>query len=54
MTTGLYMLRALQLGLTLSDLDRIEYGMVLDVITESGNDNCEYNDIATQADFDKF
>ena len=54
MTTGLYMLRALQLGLTLSDLDRIEYGMVLDVITEAGNDNCEYNDIADQADFDKF
>lgn len=54
MTTGLYMLRALQCGLALSDLDDVEYGMVLDIITESGNDNCEYDEIATQADFDKF
>lgn len=42
------------MGLTLDDLDGMEYGMVLDVLTEAGNDNCEYKQLASQADFDKF
>jgi hypothetical protein len=38
----------------LADLDVLDYGMVVDIITESGNDNTEYNQLATQEDFDRF
>ena len=54
MTCGLYMLRVLQSGLRLDDLDNLTLGMVYDIFTESGNDSCEYKRIATQADFDAF
>lgn len=54
MTTALYLLRAVQIGLTIADLDSLEYGQVMDMITESGNDGCKYAELATQADFDKF
>lgn len=54
MTTALFLLRAIQAGLTFDDLDSLEYGMVLDVLTEAGNDNCEYRQLATQEDFDRF
>lgn len=47
-------LRAIQIGLTLDDLDRLEYGFILDLITESGNDGEHYNQLATQEDFDRF
>lgn len=53
-TTGLYMLRCLQIGLSPSELHDLEYGMVLDMMIEQGNDNEEYDDIATQEDFDTF
>lgn len=53
-TTALFVLRALQAGLTLRDLDEMESGEVTDIIIEQGNDNCEYQQIATQEDFDKF
>lgn len=48
------MLRALQVGLSLSDLDFLEYGEVTNIIIEHANDNCEYQQIASQADFDRF
>jgi hypothetical protein len=48
------MLRCLQIGLSLSDLDRIDYGMVMDMVIESGNDNCEYKQLASQEDFDRW
>lgn len=48
------MLRCLQAGLRLGDLDHIEYGMVMDIITESANDQYKYKELATQADFDSF
>lgn len=54
MNTALYILRALQAGLTLSDFEVLDYGMVIDVITEQGNDNYKYKPVATQADFDKW
>ena len=47
-------LRALQAGLTLSDIDYVEYGELTDIIIEQSNDHCDYNELATQADFDKF
>lgn len=54
MTTALFVLRAFQVGLTLTDLDSLEYGFVVDMLTEAGNDDCEYDVLATQEDFDRF
>ena len=48
------MLRAVQMGLTMDDLDGLEYGMVVDMMTENSNDDCEYNTVATQEDFDRW
>lgn len=44
----------LQLGLTIADLDRLEYGMVEDILIERENDNFDYKQLATQEDFDRF
>ena len=54
MNLAVFLLRAIQIGLTLDDLDSLEYGTVTDMITESLNDNCEYKELASQEDFDKF
>lgn len=54
MSTALYLLRATQLGLRISDLNVLDYGMVIDMMTESSNDNEKYQEVASQSDFDKF
>lgn len=54
MTTGLFLLRAVQMGLSVSDLDGLEYGTVLDMMIEAANDDCAYRQVATQEDFDRF
>ena len=54
MTTALFLLRCTQMGLTMEDLDRLDMGMVLDMLTESANDDYDYPRKATQEDFDKF
>lgn len=38
----------------MSDLDTLNYGDVVDIMTEKANDSFEYRELATQADFDKF
>lgn len=48
------MLRCIQAGLKLSDLDDLSHGFVLDIFTESDNDNYKYKELASQADFDRF
>ena len=48
------LLRALQIGLTLEDLDYIDYGTLQDILTEKSNDDYDYDIIATQEDMDKF
>ena len=48
------MLRALQVGLRLDDLDQLEVGQVIDLCTEMGNDHEHYDTRATQDDFDRF
>lgn len=54
--TALYMLRAKQLGLSLTEMEQLEEGLVLDMLTEAGNDNesDSYQEVATQEDFDRF
>ena len=56
MTTALLLLRCLQIGLSLRDLDLITIGMVNEMYAESANDQCEdeYEQIADQGDFDAF
>lgn len=54
MTTGLFLLRAAQLGIPISDLDLLTIGMVQDMYIEAGNDEIEWPVVATQEDFDKF
>ncbi len=48
------MLRCLQVGFRLEDLDHIDYGMVMDILVESGNDDYKYKAVASQKDFDAF
>jgi len=54
MTTPLFLLRCIQLGLSIGELDLLTIGMVNDMYAESRNDDCKYNQLASQADFDKF
>lgn len=54
MNTALYMLRAVQLGLSVKDLEQLEVGLVMDMIIESGNDSAHYETVADQSDFDRF
>ncbi len=54
MTTALYVLRCIQAGLRLSDLNALEYGMIMDILTESANDDYKYKEVASQDDFDRF
>jgi len=54
MTTGLFMLRCKELGLSVFELEQIEFGLVMDMMTESDNDSYQYPYKATQKDFDKF
>ena len=54
MSTALFVLRAKQIGLTLDEMDELDFGFVLDMFTESVNDNFDYKQVATQADFERF
>lgn len=56
-TKPLFLLRCLEIGLSLSDLDLLTIGMVLDIWTEKGNDCYKYGEkdtmrVAGQQDFD--
>lgn len=57
-TTGLVLLRCCQLGLSMSDLDELDMGMIYDMLIEQANDQAEdaYETVreATQADYDNF
>ena len=54
MTTALFFLRTIQIGLSLDDLDALEYGAVMDLMVESDNDSLKYKELAGQDDFDRF
>lgn len=54
MTTPLFLLRSVEIGISISDLDLLTVGLVIDMWTEKANDIVKYNKIATQDDFDKF
>ena len=54
MTTPLFLLRCVELGIAISDLDLLTIGLVIDMWTEKGNDDVKYKKEATQEDFDAF
>lgn len=55
MTTPLFLLRCVQLSISIRDLDLLTIGMVNDMYAESSNDEYKgYAQIATQKDFDLF
>ncbi len=53
-TAALFLLRAVQLGLTMKDLNEVTVGMVLDMYVEMSNDHVKYAELATQEDMNNF
>ena len=54
-TTPLFLLRCVQLGISVRDLDLLTIGMVNDMFVESRNDEYKgWRQIAQQEDFDRF
>lgn len=54
MTTPLFLLRCIQLGLSIKDLELLSIGLINDMYAESNNDDYKYATLATQEDMDKF
>ena len=54
MNTPLFLLRVYQMGMRITDLEQLDYGTVMVMMTESANDSAEYRYVANQTDFDKF
>ena len=54
MTTPLFLLRCMQIGLSISELDLLTIGTVNDMYAEMSNDDYDYAEIATQEQMDKF
>lgn len=56
MTTALFLLRCVELGIGIADLDYLTIGLVLEMFTEKGNDeeSDSYSVIADQSAFDAF
>ena len=54
MTTRLFLLRCVEVGISIQDLDLLTIGIVLDMWTEKANDDMKYEQVAQQEDFDKF
>ena len=50
----MYQLRACQIGISFEDLFLLRKGEVLDMFIENMNDHEQYNEQATQEDFDTF
>jgi len=48
------LLRCIQAGISLHDLDLLDVGMILDILKERSNDDLEWPVIATQEDIDNF
>ena len=54
MTTPLFLLRCLQIGLSLDELDLLTIGMVTELFLERLRDDENFSYIGTQEDFDSF
>ena len=54
MTTALFMLRCVQLGISIADLDLLTIGSINDMFIESKRDSYEWAEQASQSDMDRF
>ena len=54
MTTPLFLLRCVEIGISIRDLDLLTIGMILDIRTDKANDGVKYDRIAGQEEFDRF
>lgn len=54
MTTPLFLLRCIQMGISMSDMELLSIGLINDMYAESRNDKCKYAEVATQEDMDRF
>lgn len=54
MTTTLFLLRYVEIGINIFELALLTIGMVLDIWSEKSNDGVKYSKVAGQAEFDKF
>ena len=54
LTTPLFLLRCMEVGISIPDLDLLTIGLVMDIWTEKGNDGETYAYTAQQYDFDRF
>lgn len=54
MTTPLFLLRCVELGISIEDMNYLTVGLILDMLTERDNDNYPYAVVATQDDMDRF
>lgn len=57
MTTPLFLLRCVEIGVSISDLDLLTVGLLIDMWTEKANDGVKYKTVAreaTQQDFGVF
>jgi len=54
MTTVLFLLRSVEIGISVGDLDLLTIGMVPDMWTEKANDDVKYQCVAGQSEFDRF
>lgn len=53
-STALILLRCLQLGLSLSDLEDLTLGMVYDILIEHDNDSYDWEELPTAEDIANF
>lgn len=51
--TALFLLRVVQCGISISDMEYLSIGMINDMFIEMKNDEYDYPEIATQEDIDK-
>lgn len=54
MTTPLFLLRCMEVGISVKDLDYLTIGLVIDIWNEKGRDNIDFPQKASQSDFDAF
>lgn len=54
MSTALLLLRCVQLGIHISELNLLTIGTVNDMYTELNNDDEKFDVLASQEDMDKF
>ena len=54
LTTPLFLLRCMEVGISIPDLDLLTIGLIMDVWTEKGNDSTDYAYKVQQSDFDRF